>query len=146
MATRSIVAEPYGDGWNGRYVHWDGHPQTRLTQLQLLVAKYGVEEVRDTIIREHFSWSSIDTATKGLSAHDDKSRFAFVEGYGIAHTDIDLSEADNWLFRHTDKDFAGTEYLYILADKAIIVCEYDYSEKQWKPISVEAYGYAELFQ
>ena len=139
MATRSIVAEPYGDGWNGRYVHWDGSPSTRVAQLQLLISKYGVEEVRDTIIREHFSWSSLNTATKGLGEHDDKSRFAFVDGYGIAHTDIALSEADNWLFRHTDKDFAGSEYIYILGDKAIIVCEWDYEAKTWQPLSVEPF-------
>ena len=137
MATRSIVAEPYGDGWNGRYVHWDGSPNTRVLQLQLLVAEHGVEEVRDTIIREHLSWSSLNTTTEGLSDHDDKSRFAFVGGYGIAHSDIDLSEADKWLFRHTDTDFAGSEYLYILADKCIIVCEY--VNEQWQPLSVEHY-------
>lgn len=136
MATRSIVAEPYGDGWNGRYVHWDGSPNTRVLQLQLLVAEHGVEEVRDTIIREHFSWSSIDTNHKGVE-NEDKSRFVAVNGYGIAHTDIDLSEADKWLFRHTDKDFAGSEYLYILGDKAIIVCEY--VNEQWQPLMVERY-------
>jgi hypothetical protein len=146
MATRSIVAEPYGDGWNGRYVHWDGNPTTRTTELQLLVAKHGVEEVRDTIIREHFSWSSLNTATEGLSEHDDKSRFTFVEGYGIAHSDIDLSEADNWLFRHTDKDFAGAEYLFILGDKAIIVCEWEYETNVWKPLSVEAYTKLSLYK
>ena len=146
MSTRSIVAEPYGDGWNGRYIHWDGNPKTRVTQLQLLVAKYGVEGVRDTIIREHYSWSSLNTATEGLSDHDDKSRFAFVDGYGIAHTDISLSEADDWLFRHTDKDFAGSDYLYILGNKAIIVCEYDNELQTWQPLSVEPYEYAGLFQ
>lgn len=26
MGTRSIVAEPHGDGFRGRYVHWDGYP------------------------------------------------------------------------------------------------------------------------
>ena len=136
MATRSIVAEPYGDGWNGRYVHWDGSPNTRVLQLQLLVAEHGVEEVRDTIIREHLSWSSIDTNATSIDA-DDLPRFVAVNGYGIAHSDIDLSEADKWLFRHTDTEFAGSEYLYILADKCIIVCEY--VNEQWQPLSVEHY-------
>lgn len=27
MATRSMIARPEGDGWRGRYVHFDGYPE-----------------------------------------------------------------------------------------------------------------------
>lgn len=148
MATRSIVAEPYGDGWRGRYVHWDGSPNTRVLQLQLLVARDGVEMVRDTIVHKHLSWSTINPAESSQKEKpleewrtewrtEDEPRFALVEGYGIVHNDIEQSEADKWMFSCTDLDFAWAEYLYILGDSTIIVCEY--VNEQWQPLSVERY-------
>lgn len=137
MATRSIVAEPYKDGWRGRYVHWDGSPQTRLPILQRIVIRDGVKKARKTLIHNRISWSSLCDTQKGLGEYDDPSRVSAVDGYGVVHTDILPKEFGNWMFHDYDKEFAWAQYLYILDDEAVIVCEWDV--KCWKVLSVEPY-------
>ena len=60
MATRCIIAEPHGDGWRGRYSHWDGYPSAKLPELFALVKRDGVETVRKVLLHDNYSWSSID--------------------------------------------------------------------------------------
>ena len=33
MGTRSAIAEPHGESWRGKYVHWDGYPTARGPEL-----------------------------------------------------------------------------------------------------------------
>lgn len=136
MATRSIVAKPHGNGWYGRYVHWDGAPETRLPILQRMVARDGVARVREVLLHENTSWSSLcDTQTE-LDENDDADRMKAVANYGVAHTD--LPSDDEWEFTQENPEFAWSEYLYILADDSIVVCKWD--ETCWKPLSVEPYS------
>ena len=115
MATRSIIAEVSESGWQGRYVHWDGHPKTKLDQLLLLVARDGLQTVTKTIIHDNYSWSSIDPFTQ----EKDSEQWKFVEGYGYAHNDIE--EPRQYMFTEKDTEFAWAEYLYVLGLRGIQV-------------------------
>ena len=137
MATRSIVAEPSGNGWYGRYVHWDGAPETRLPILQRMVARDGVTRVREVLLHENTSWSSLCDTQAELDENDDADRMKAVENYGVAH--IDLPSDDEWHFTQDSPEYAWAQYLYILADENIVVCKWD--ETCWKPISVEPYSH-----
>lgn len=122
MATRSIIAEVSGKGWNGRYCHWDGHPMTKVNQLLLLVARDGLETVKKTIIHDNYSWSSINPFAK----REEDSQWKFVEGYGCAHNDLPPDQ--QYLFTESDTDFAWAEYLYVLGEKGLQVWEFEQDE------------------
>lgn len=115
MATRSIIAEVTNTGWRGRYCHWDGHPATKINQLLLLVARDGLHTVKQTIIHEHYSWSSINP----FQTDDEDRQFEFVPGYGYAHND--LRPDQQHLFTESDTDFAWAEYLYVFGGSGIQV-------------------------
>ena len=110
MATRSIIAEPFGDGWRGRYSHWDGYPTVKIPQLKELVIRDGVEKVRQTLLHDNLSWSVIDP-----NYETRETEWKVVEGYGEAHNDI---KSVKW-FTQSDTEFAWAEYVYVLGDKAI---------------------------
>lgn len=109
MSTRSVIAEPQGDDWRGRYCHSDGYPSHQLVALHALVRRDGVDVVRKTLLHDHAGWSFIDPAAPDLDgavpdrnapygspaqqayafspegSHGD-GRFANIPGYGIAYT------------------------------------------------------------
>jgi hypothetical protein len=41
MSTRSVIALRTPDGWEGRYVHWDGYPTARGPRIEDYVAEHG---------------------------------------------------------------------------------------------------------
>jgi len=129
MATRCIIAEPYGDGWRGRYSHWDGYPDAKVPQLLTLVKRDGVETVRKVLLHDNYSWSSISpdcvvdpsiTGEKytGWNVGEKYTGWNVVAGYGEAHNDLD-SAPDFFTQRNTD--FAWAEFLYVLGDASVFV-------------------------
>lgn len=118
MATRCIIAEPYGDGWRGRYSHWDGAPHTKLPQLFTLVKRDGIETVRKVLLHDNYSWSSIDP---DAVAKPDGDYWTVVAGYGEVHDDLDEKLALADFFTQADTQFAWAEYLYILGDASVLV-------------------------
>jgi len=112
MATRCIIAEPYGDGWRGRYSHWDGYPDAKVPQLLTLVKRDGVETVRKVLLHDNYSWSAIDPDCVLDTGNK------VVAGYGVAHNDLDDVPE---FFTQSDTDFAWTEFLYILGDASVLV-------------------------
>lgn len=74
MSTRSIIAEPAGDGFTGIYCHWDGYPTCRGAQLWEALAELGgdVDALKAWALRpgEVGYWSSFgtpsDVAAMGL--------------------------------------------------------------------------------
>jgi len=126
MSTRSIIAEPHGDGWRGRYCHWDGSPVSKLPELTALVLRDGVDEVRTALLHNRLSWSSIDpNAQNGV--HYGRDDLGYVKGYGFAHTDMEANEP---FFTQSDTEFAWAEYLYILGEKAIFYATAEGSKEQ----------------
>jgi hypothetical protein len=63
MSTRSVIAKPVGDGWEGRYHHWDGYPAgvgAELFHLYHNVFGHSVERMRKVLIDQHpAGWSTI---------------------------------------------------------------------------------------
>lgn len=128
MSTRCIIAEPYGDGWRGRYSHWDGSPETKVPQLIALVKRDGVEQVRQVLLHDHYSWSHINPDYTKC-----ETQWESVEGYGEAHND----GQEHW-FTQSDGEFGWAEYLYILADGMIIVCQ-AIGDTDWDKMSTVSY-------
>jgi hypothetical protein len=77
-----------------------------------LVARDGVDKVIKTLITDTASWSQVEPMAKSgePSLYEDK---ALIEGYGYAHTDIELDDPYA-LFTDTDTDFAWCDYVYII--------------------------------
>jgi len=120
MATRCIIAEPYGDGWRGRYSHWDGYPDAKVPELLTLVKRDGVETVRKVLLHDNYSWSSIDPDCV-LDPYIKGERYTgwnIVAGYGEAHNDLD--SAPDFFTSH-DTDFGWAEFLYVLGDASVFV-------------------------
>jgi len=144
MSTRCIIAEPHGDGWRGRYSHWDGYPDSKLPDLTTLVLRDGVEKVRAVLLHLNHSWSSIDPDAE-YGVHYGRDDLGYVKGYGFAHTDMERNEA---FFTQSDKDFAWAEYLYILGDKAIFYATAEGGKAEdnlgWSTLTEHSYTKGEM--
>lgn len=111
MATRGIVAIATNEGWKGRYSHWDNYPSRMVAVLGELVQRDGLEKVQQTLILENASWSQIEPLAKS-GENSLYEQHKCVEGYGYAHTDIEVLE-DSY-FTHEDTELAWCEWLYII--------------------------------
>lgn len=117
MGTRSAVCEPHGVSYRGRYVHWDGYPTGVGLRLLELVQRDGLEKVRQTIIHDHYAWSSLHS--EELSPGYQDGRFVVVPDYGTAYTtEQGQSNEDEWV---TPSEDYGTEWRYVLADDGLKV-------------------------
>jgi hypothetical protein len=74
MSTRSIIARPEGDGFAGRYCHWDGYPTCRGAQIWEAMKELDgdVEKLIGYAIREDDPgyWSSFQTPLKAAEMRD----------------------------------------------------------------------------
>ena len=136
MGTRSIVSVPDGDGWKGRYVHWDGYPTGVGQSLIEIVMRDGIEVARRTIVDEHVYWSSID-ASEGMANPDlhtgqivptgeqrELRPNVVVVGYGNADLNSEAAGEDPdkpyWMLNPSNFD-CGAEWHYILGDRELFV-------------------------
>lgn len=141
MGTRSVVAVRTVSGWKGRYVHWDGSPDTRLPILLAMVQRDGVEKVRRTIVTgKHYGWSSLDentpetfdvcdhaalsdwVATHGRYPVTDPGRgdgrFYCVGGYGVAYAAPQQVKESEW-YTSEDKYAGWLEWAFVLDDACV---------------------------
>lgn len=125
MSTRSVVAIPAGDGWQGRYVHFDGYPEGRVPVLLALIQRDGLEKVIQTVIHDHYGWSYLDPEQGDdlINTYRD-GRFIAVPGYGVAYTK-EQAGADEWM-TDTSSDPLWIEYAYVLGGRALTILEGDY--------------------
>lgn len=121
MATRSVVAIPAGDGWIGRYVHWDGSPGSRVPLLLELVARDGIDKVRQTIVSDHYGWSHLhpEQGPEIAESWYQDGRFIAVPGYGLAYT-REQAGGDE-MMTDTTSDPVWIEYVYVLGPHSITV-------------------------
>lgn len=128
MSTRSCVAIPQGDGWKGRYVHSDGYPEHMVPTLLDLIARKGVDRVRDVLINWNSGWSFIGTY-EGMTNYLGEDRAHFVSDYGLAYTKKE-QPMSAWV-TSDENDPLFIEYVYILGPKSLIVLEsYATDEKE----------------
>jgi len=121
MSTRSCVARRTADnGWEGRYVHFDGYPEARVPVLLDLIYRKGVDRVRNVVIDWNpQGWSVLSGERETLNEWQQDGRFAVVSDYGIAYRDRDpLTISSN------DIPDCFIEYVYILDDESMTVLEY----------------------
>ena len=166
MGTRSVVAFQEGDGWRGRYVHFDGYPSARVPDLLTIVARDGVEAAIKTITETWAGWSSLDAYQPDITgvtpdanaAWDspemqasrfapgggyDDGRFANVPGYGIAYVaESGQIDPDHWI-DHTDTDI-WLEWAYVLNDRRLSVWKRNWDdatrpERPWDCVGVIAW-------
>jgi hypothetical protein len=121
MSTRGIVAHATTNGWRGRYVHWDNYPERMVYALGELIERDGRATVVNTICYEQPSWSQIEPMAKRGEANLYEQHL-LVEGYGYAHTDIELADPSAW-FTQDDTDLAWCAYLYIIHEDYLEVRE-----------------------
>jgi len=122
MATRSVVAIPAGDGWMGRYVHWDGSPDSRVPILLKMVKRDGIVPVIDTIVRNNYGWSHLDPdQTHELDGYHTDGRFLARPGYGVAYTREQAGGEQ--METDTTADPLWIEYVYILGPRTLTVME-----------------------
>lgn len=119
MGTRSVLAIAQGDGWKGRYCHWDGYPSNQLNELMRIIRKEGYERATQVLLREHYGWSSLNENPElGNGMRD--GRFVVVPGYGVAYTTKDLQSSEEEWITNTGGDF-WTEWAYVMWPEKIVV-------------------------
>ncbi len=119
MSTRSAIGYPAGDGWRGRYVHYDGYPEVRGPDLWRIVKRDGVERAIEVLCHEHYGWSSIDSEEvtpdeAGVTLDSKPADRVRVSGYGVAYDD---TTADDWI---TECDLF-IEWAYILSEQGMAI-------------------------
>lgn len=150
MSTRSVIARPVGDEWEGRYHHFDGYPTGVGKTLWDLVQARGLEWTRRTLLDEHTGWSTINgvdwslapgfSESGGRCAHPrctrprwehDKVKHEY-RARPACYCHGDRSE-EGWTIRPADD--TDTEWCYVLGNNGMTVYERDYQRgatpEQW---------------
>lgn len=151
MATRSILARPVGDGWEGRYHHSDGYPSTMGPLLRRVREHFkgNVEAMLRFVIDEHpAGWSVLDgdlSLTPGY-VEDISTLPVYPEGTTITGHDgaqHDMTGMINyracrprcfchgdraeeeWLFKATDgpDNFGGAQWVYVISERGFLICD-----------------------
>lgn len=120
MGTRAVIAKPAGDGWVGRYHHWDGYPAGLGETLVAWHEKIGPERLIEILVDgEKVGWSTINGADLGLPKTWND------EELPAEHGPLSYSargETDEWLITHDGED-GGTEWAYVITSAGVTVFE-----------------------
>lgn len=126
MGTRSVVARPMGDGFEGRYVHWDGYPTGVGAALLRGSQQLGTAALRKLLVEdEKVGWSSLCNADFTLppcwidGAIDDAPH---------GPTSYSARGETGDLLVTQDSEDSGTEWCYVIADECLSVFERAYPD------------------
>lgn len=141
MSTRSVVARVEGDGFVGRYCHWDGYPTNRAKQLFQAYRELGsADALIKYAIREGDSgyWSSFCPPSEGPVEADRTTP----EGEAAFQNEYKTGTHSNWCFEKDNEklvessgDDWGTEWAYVIDDKGLSVFERMYDQSLWSDSS-----------
>lgn len=125
MSTNSVVALPTrdGQGFRGRYVHWDGYPEGVGQAVTDIVKRDGYGQAVQTLIVDHAEWSQVtgDRPTASNIFNDVE-----VSGYGLAYK----NSQDRW---YTDQDNDGpAEWAYVIMETAVLVWHKPVMDPVWR--------------
>lgn len=138
MGTRSVIARPLDNGWEGRYSHWDGYPTNQATEIYRIVKTHGLERAIQVLIEENCGWSQLTDKPEIGPGYDD-GRFKAVENFGVAYVEnfgvayvpeSGQGSMDDWI-RNTG-DSWGTEWAYVLNETHLTVLEFRYGAGGWR--------------
>lgn len=118
MGTRSIVAKPVGDGWFGRYCHWDGYPEGVGLALLDGYEWLGYDAlVKKLIDDEQVGWSSL----AGTDLTLEPTWYEMGKSGPNPTSYTARGETDELHFTESSEDYSGAEWLYIMAPAGIFV-------------------------
>jgi hypothetical protein len=131
MSTASVVAVQNGNGWKGRYVHWNGYPTWQAAQLLALLKRDGYEKVAKTIVTGRtYGWSVIDPSkTEPDPLLGDRAKL--VKGYGIAYTAKQDITAKDWVTSENVGEWIGISWVYVLLKDAVLVARRRDPSRGW---------------
>lgn len=159
MGTRSCVAIPEGDGFRGKYVHWDGYPTWMGRNLHALVAEHGLAEVQRVLVYESAGFSCVDPRKTELETFERDGRFMVIPGYGVAFNPAsEQGNAEDWITPFatdgSQRDGWGTEWAYVLSDGGLVIWKmhwktaptyvalvpWDQTDMDWEALENEVYA------
>lgn len=124
MGTRAVVAVPHGTSWRGRYVHWDGSPDSLGLNLWRLIARDGLPRVAQVVTVEHHGWSTLDgQEAQELDDTRDPERFLPVPGYGVAYSPAEVGP-EEWI-GPDDLSAVWAEWVYVLTPDGVMTLAVD---------------------
>jgi hypothetical protein len=134
MSTRSVIGYVEGDGFIGRYCHWDGYPSWMGNQLWKIVRRDGLPEALLILCEENYGWSSIHADKNNIITEDGEIADSVRFGYGTAYTD---TSEDEWI-NSTDKDNWCTEWAYAfsLTHNTMSIFHYVPGKNVWLLVTV----------
>ena len=126
MSTRSVVARVEGDGFVGRYCHWDGYPTHRGKQLFQAYRELGnADALVKYAVRKGESgyWSSFCPPSEN-PVEADRSTPEGEDAFQKSLSTINWAhEEDNFDLISSQGDDWGTEWAYVIDDKGLTVFE-----------------------
>jgi hypothetical protein len=135
MSTRSVVAKPNGDGFIGRYCHWDGYPSCRGQQIWQTYQELGnAEAVREYALKPDSgggSWSSYCPPSEVEKREAEKPEY---RNDSNETWNTFTQNGDWWI--DSNADDCGTEWAYVIGDNHLSVFERRYG----KPGQDEGHG------
>lgn len=159
MGTRSCVAIPEGDGFRGKYVHWDGYPTHMGKTLYALVDQHGLAEVQRVLVHESAGFSCVDPRKTELDRFEQDGRFLLIPGFGVAYNpDSEQGDVEDWITPfaedESERDDWGTEWAYVLSDGGLVVWKMGWKspptyvalvpwgqpEVDWAAVEAKGYG------
>lgn len=135
MGTRGVIARPVGEGFEGRYHHWDSYPSgLGLTLIQLRNGFFqgDTDAMLRVLLDEHpAGWSTINSADFSLPAgFDSAGPNCYCHG---------SRSEDGWLVTAENASGSGCEYAYVLEGSRMLVMS-SYHENGTKAIGMFGMG------
>lgn len=125
MGTRSVVGYAEGDGFRGRYHHWDGYPTSKGVTLHAILHRTfmgDAEAMLKVLCEDYAGWSSTNEDPNAAMTGDRDGRFIQVPGVGTAYNSEPMTfmgevgyrqiEPDDWR-THMDTD-TDCEWAYAI--------------------------------
>lgn len=116
MSTSAVVARPSGDGFEGRFVQWDGYPSGVGLAVYQIAQRDGAAAAARTIIDEHEAWATLTAQDRSPRGRDEWQ----VPGYGEAPP----VAAGSWytqLITTSTIDEVSVQWVYVICSGGLLV-------------------------
>jgi hypothetical protein len=139
MGTRGVIARPVGEGFEGRYHHWDSYPEG-LGQTLFRVRNGHFagdsEAMLKFLLDDHTGWSTINGANFDSAPGFSESGFVTDGPACYCHGG---RHEEGWLVTAANASGAGCEYAYVIDGAQLLVLS-SYHEDGSKAIGMFGMG------